>query len=221
MAPGVRLDSRRALFHETQGWLAVADLHYGYEVHRRRQGALLPDWGMPQCEEVLRGLLEDHQPRCLILVGDVMDGAGSAPQTAELLDRLEALVPEIVCIEGNHDRPALRKQRPFVKQHLEEGFVFHHGHQTQPGAMDAGEERCVHITGHEHPAWTLRDGAGLRLKLPALVRQQVGPGLEHWILPAFSPWAAGGEYSSPLPRLATWVCAPGRVWQVGGGGGGA
>lgn len=231
MAPGVRLDSRRALFHESQGWLAVADLHYGYEVHRRRQGALLPDWGMPQCEEVLRGLLEDHQPRRLILVGDVMDGSGSAAQTSDLLDRLGALVPEIVCIEGNHDRPALRKQRPFVKTHCEDGFVFHHGHQIRPGAMDdaaetspinlplgEGQEKCVHITGHEHPAWTLRDGAGLRLKLPALVRQQAGPGLEHWILPAFSPWAAGGEYTSPLPRLATWVCAPGRVWQVEGAG---
>ncbi|MDB6073660.1 MAG: hypothetical protein JWO89_1300, partial [Verrucomicrobiaceae bacterium] len=28
------LDSRRALYHEEQCWLAVADIHFGYELNR-------------------------------------------------------------------------------------------------------------------------------------------------------------------------------------------
>ena len=44
---GCLLDSRRALYHETQNWLAVADVHFGYELNRARQhGALPPQWGM-------------------------------------------------------------------------------------------------------------------------------------------------------------------------------
>ncbi len=198
--------------HAAQGWLAVADLHYGYELHRSRQGALLPDWGMAQCEAVLIGLIRDYEPRRLILVGDIMDGSGSAAETATMLQRIRPLVPELVCIEGNHDRPALRKGWTFVASHEEPGFVFHHGHrwETMP---TGGDEQVIHITGHEHPAIHLRDGAGLRLKLPALVQQRLSATTQHWILPAFSPWAAGGEYASAHARIATWVCASQRVWS--------
>jgi hypothetical protein len=33
------------------------------------------------------------------------------------------------------------------------------------------------------------------------------------VLPAFSPWAAGGAYSSSSARR-TWLCTPGRVWPL-------
>jgi len=66
----------------------------------------------------------------------------------------------------------------------------------------------VHICGHEHPALLLSDGAGLKLKLPALVQDQfkARPEVQHWILPAFSPWAGGSKYESANPRLASWGC---------------
>jgi hypothetical protein len=35
VAHNVILDRRLALFHECQGWLAVADLHFGYELSQR------------------------------------------------------------------------------------------------------------------------------------------------------------------------------------------
>jgi hypothetical protein len=63
---GVILDARHALVHPGAGWMAVADVHFGYEARRRRAGALLPDWGMPQCERVLHELVQDHQPARLI-----------------------------------------------------------------------------------------------------------------------------------------------------------
>ncbi|MCA1963585.1 MAG: metallophosphoesterase, partial [Prosthecobacter sp.] len=146
VAPGVLLDSRRALVHPAQGWLAVADLHFGYEQRRRREGALLPDWGMAQAEQALLSLLADHQPQRLILVGDVMDGAGTVRETLDLLERLRAQV-EVICVEGNHDRAALKTRAGFLSRWQEQGFLFEHGHQPlspQPGS--------ILITGHEHPA---------------------------------------------------------------------
>lgn len=208
IAPGIVLDSRRALVHRTQGWMAVADLHYGYERHRRRQGALLPDWGMAATAEALHALLADHAPQRLILAGDIMDGAGSAEETAAFLAELRCRV-ELVCLRGNHDRPALGRHLPMERTYSDAGFLFHHGHE-----LVEAEPGLIHITGHEHPAVKLSDGAGLRLKLPALVCERLPCGGQRWVLPAFSPWAAGGELESAHERLATWVCAPGRVWRV-------
>ncbi|MBE2284241.1 MAG: metallophosphoesterase [Prosthecobacter sp.] len=208
----VLLDSRRALVHATQRWMAVADIHFGYEVHQAKKGALLPDFGMPQIEQTLKALIADHLPRRLILVGDIMDGSGSAEETLNLLACLQPHVAEIICILGNHDRPALRRSWPFVETHREEGFLFSHGHHFKKVENHATDGDAVHITGHEHPAVSLSDGAGLRLKLPALVRELIAQSRERWILPAFSPWAAGGAYASRTVK-EHWICAPGRVWR--------
>lgn len=212
VTPDVLLDSRRALVNARQGWMAVADIHFGFEVHRSKQGALLPDFGMDAIQTSLLSLLADHCPRRLILVGDIMDGTGSVGETVQLLEALQPYVSEIVCISGNHDRSALRKNWPFVATHREDGFIFSHGH-----AFHLVEELCtpadqIHVTGHEHPAVTFSDGAGLHLKLPALVRETIAESRERWILPAFSPWAAGGVYTSENLK-ERWVCAPGRVWR--------
>ncbi len=42
VSPGVLLDGRLALFHQEQRWLAVADLHFGYELSQRAAGRLVP-----------------------------------------------------------------------------------------------------------------------------------------------------------------------------------
>ncbi|SKB05851.1 putative phosphoesterase [Prosthecobacter debontii] len=199
--------------------MALADVHYGYEVHRSRQGALLPKWGMQQCGETLFSLIDDYQPQRLILVGDIMDGSFSAAETGLFLDQLRERVPELILVEGNHDRPALRRGWSLIRSHCEEGFFFTHGHEgIAPPSMDIeprfSPSSLIAITGHEHPAISLTDGAGLRLKLPALIQQQCSQHREHWILPAFSPWAAGGRFQPSSTVLATWACTAKRVWKI-------
>lgn len=209
---GILLDSRRAVIHTQQRWMAIADIHFGFEVNRSKQGALLPDFGMDAIQHTLLALIEDYLPRRLILVGDIMDGSGSAEETVKLLEALQPNVAEIISISGNHDRSALRKNWPFVDAHREPGFLFSHGHHFNAVDEQASDTDTIHITGHEHPTISLSDGAGLRLKLPALVREQIGESRERWLLPAFSPWAAGGAYKSPN-IIEQWICAPGRVWR--------
>jgi hypothetical protein len=118
----------------------------------------------------------------------------------------------MICILGNHDRAALRRNWPFVEVHREQGFLFSHGHcfETVEGVATSAD--AIHITGHEHPAITLADGAGLRMKLPAFVRDALAGTRERWLLPAFSPWAAGGTYKS-AGLIEQWICAPQRVWR--------
>ena len=82
---GVGLDSRLALVHAGAGWMALADVHYGYEVARRADGGLFPLWGMATVEERVGALLDFHCPDRLILLGDVVDGGREAPVGQKLL----------------------------------------------------------------------------------------------------------------------------------------
>lgn len=194
--------------------MAIADIHYGYEVNRSKQGAMLPDWGNEICRESLLALLADHQPAELVLVGDIMDGAAATQAVAELLAELQTRVERLILVEGNHDRALVRQGWPFTQSHHSGSFLFHHGHLAIALPTDGEPSlQAITITGHVHPALILTDGAGLKLRLPAFIRQQTAADSQHWILPAFSPWAAGGVYRSDHPRLATWACSQNRIWQ--------
>jgi metallophosphoesterase superfamily enzyme len=211
---GCVLDSRRALYHPEGHWLAAADIHFGYELNRARQhGALLPQWGMAATQSRLMALLEHYKPKVLILAGDIMDGGGSVAETLRFLHALRECVCTLICVEGNHDRTALRKDGSFVLIHREPGFCFHHGHKFDR-MVSSTPDGLVHITGHEHPTLNLSDGAGLRLRLPALVQQQRSSGdrvVENWILPAFSPWAGGSPYDAGHDIQEVWGCSDSRV----------
>src|SRR6266446_7654327 len=108
IAPNVLLDGRLALFHERERWLAVADLHFGYELSQRAAGCLVPLWGMTSIEERLAQLLDEYQPRQLIIVGDLVHDKASLAEAVELLSRLRERC-EVIALAGNHDRQVARK----------------------------------------------------------------------------------------------------------------
>jgi metallophosphoesterase superfamily enzyme len=226
----VVLDSRLALWHEKQRWLACSDLHFGYELKQRALGGLFPLWGMENVETRLRALIAHYEPQKLILVGDIMDCAGSMDETLGLIAALSREC-EVVCIAGNHDHPALLRRSGFVQSHTEDGFFFHHGHcmKEMSGKPKRGtaREKRVHITGHLHPAHVFADGAGLSLKLPAFVQsstrrihEDVAHNAPCWVLPAFSPWASGTRMAEPGKGVRVSAIHRSRIVRVGGRGGG-
>jgi len=208
IAEAVLLDSRLALFHEEEKWLAVADLHFGFELSQRMAGNLFPLWGMQSIEARLLELLRDYRPSKLILVGDLIHDKSGAREFFSLITRLREQ-SDVILIAGNHDT-AISRQRSnreyssfdLVDSFATEQFEFHHGN------CDRKSNGRIQIIGHFHPAATLRDGAGLRLKFPALVQET-----NCWILPAFSPWAAGTEWEEREPGRI-WLCTPLRVLLV-------
>jgi uncharacterized protein len=215
VAPDLILDGRLGLFHRRQGWLAVADLHFGYEVSRRRAGGLWPMWGMETVEERLRALVESYQPATLILVGDIVDSSAAPTEAVAWLSGLADLGAKLVLIEGNHDRGVIRRHFDFIPSHREDGFFFHHGHlDLQPGEIGGGES-LFEITGHRHPSFRFRDGAGTSLTLPSFVMEtRPDSPMRHAVLPAFSPWAGGGSYQ-PVGKVRQWACSRQRVFEVG------
>src|SRR3981081_1216166 len=103
VAEQVLLDGRLALFHQQQRWLAVADLHYGFELSQRAAGNLFPLWGMQTIETRLHALIRDYKPRHLILLGELVHDRMAAPVFSRLLRQLRKSA-DIVLISGNHDR---------------------------------------------------------------------------------------------------------------------
>ena len=202
IAPNVLLDGRLALFHEMERWLAVADLHFGYELSQRAAGRLVPLWGMTSIEARLTGLLEEYEPCRLIIVGDLLHDAAATPAAVQLLEHLRERC-EVIALAGNHDRDAERLIE-FVPSWETPDFSFQHGHS------ETEETDRIKIIGHLHPAASIRDGAGLHLKFPALIEQE-----KRWILPAFSPWA-GGVLWPEDGQSRIWLCTPRRVLRLDG-----
>lgn len=200
IADNIVLDGRLALFHQTQRWLAIADLHYGYELSGRAAGWLIPMWGMAAIAQRLEDLIDEYAPTRLIILGDLVHDRSATDEAHKFIERL-ARECELILIAGNHDRQ-ITGAIPLVDSWRTEGFVFHHGHcASEP-------EGAIQIIGHHHPAAMISDGAGLRLKRPAFVQEE-----SCWIMPAFSPWAAGATWR-PTDSSRVWLCTPERVFPL-------
>src|SRR5712671_2076295 len=85
VAGDILLDGRLALFHQTEHWLAVADLHFGYELSQRAAGRLVPMWGMASISDRLNALMNEYEPRRLIILGDLVHDKSAAREAARLL----------------------------------------------------------------------------------------------------------------------------------------
>jgi len=199
ISPGLWLDSRLALWLEPLRLLVMADLHWGYAASHRARGNLLPWWGDEEISRRLHALVTDYQPERMLWLGDIVHAAEGRAAVERYLR--ETTIP-ITLLAGNHDRRwTAARERTFQSGR----FFFHHGDTPQtapPGSLE--------LIGHHHPAAGWSDGAGTRLKLPALVASP-----RRIILPAFSPWAAGTPWNERLAgddRL--WAVAPSRIFPL-------
>lgn len=194
------LDSRLALYHRRDRWLAVADLHYGFELSQRSQGRLVPFWGMRSIEQRLGELLRHYRPTHLLIVGDLVHDAASFAAASAFLEKLQEMC-EVIVMAGNHDRH-LEGRLPMRIAWETPEFRFEHGH------CGSGTENVIRVIGHHHPAASLTDGAGLRIKMPAFIQEE-----RCWILPAFSPWAGGVTWRRKAGSRV-WLCTPTRVLEL-------
>lgn len=199
IAPGAWLDAALALWLAPEQTLVIADLHWGYARSHRVRGSLMPLWGDGDIEVRLRMLLERYRPHRLVWLGDSLHTLAGRAQAETFLDSLPRDL-ETAILVGNHDRKWARSTGTSLQLG---NYFLHHGDQTE-----TPPRHLIEIIGHYHPAVTWRDGAGLSLKLPALVQ---GP--QRWILPAFSPWADGTDWTRQRKAEETlWSISPKRIF---------
>jgi metallophosphoesterase superfamily enzyme len=197
--PDVWLDSRCALWLAAERTLVIADLHWGYVASHRARGNLLPWWGDDEIEQRLNQLVHDYTPVEMIWLGDVVHAAEGSARAETFLRTAQV---RITTIAGNHDR---RWRHAGEKTATRGRYFFHHGDAAPVLPPD-----CIEITGHHHPAIGWADGAGTRVKLPALVASR-----RRLILPAFSPWAAGTPWTVSTEGEETlWAISPTRIFAL-------
>jgi metallophosphoesterase superfamily enzyme len=200
--PGWRLSSERSLYLESERTLVVADMHWGYAESHRRAGNLLPLWGDEALRRRLTRVLEHYRPARMIWLGDSLHTRDAAPIAEAFLAGLRPEL-EVVILAGNHDRKWPRAN--LVEFRLGD-IVFHHGDRARP--LEGG---LSEIIGHIHPAMSLGDGAGMRLKVPVLVE-----GRSRVILPCFSDWSSGATWNGNLvPGDRVWIISARKIWRAG------
>jgi metallophosphoesterase superfamily enzyme len=199
--PGWRLSAERSLFLARESTLVVADIHWGYADSHRHAGNLLPLWGNEQLKRRLEFLLAHYRPNRMIWLGDSLHTRGGAKLAEDFLDGISPEV-EVIVLAGNHDRSWSRAD---LSEYRLGECIFHHG--DQPRKVEAGH---IEIIGHIHPAFAWSDGAGLRLKVPALVE---GP--NRIILPCFSEWSSGATWNENLGEGdKLWLISARKIWDV-------
>jgi metallophosphoesterase superfamily enzyme len=164
-------------------------------------GWLIPLWGMEAIERRLNELVEQYEPARLILAGDIVHSTVAKRQAESLITRLSRLGSELTLIRGNHDLGL--SGLPLLDQVSVDEFRFHHGH------LDLAPESSIRdVVGHVHPSWIFNDGAGSRFRRPAMIQTA-----NRFILPAFSPWAAGARFEIREPHRI-WVCGKNRILRL-------
>ncbi len=194
--PGMFACPGPALWVAEERSLLMADPHLGYAWAQRRRGQLGPLTSGDARERVV-SLMKRFQPKRLIVAGDLVH----APRpTFDERREIEATVREIsrgcevILVRGNHDRGFGRDFAGLPVRVVEswegEGYVVAHG--DSPAFR--WPERATAILGHWHPAASVRDAAGARIRYPAFLiwRRAI-------VLPAFSPFSKGLDIGRGVP----------------------
>lgn len=194
IAPSLEAHCSGALFLRAHATAILADIHLGYAWAMRRRGQLGPVVDNGARERLLR-VVDELQPRTLVLAGDVVHAPRPSMQEGQYIEAtLLALRErcELHIVLGNHDRAFLRDFSHLncltTREKVIDDYLIVHG--DKPVTSDK-----TIIMGHHHPSLKLRDAAGARQSVPIFL---VGPKLI--VMPAFSPFAAGMDVRRDLPE---------------------
>ncbi len=205
----------RALWWGAGRALIVADLHLGKCAHFRSLGVPAPLGSAEETLGRLGGLIEAFGAERVVVLGDLLhSGRWRDGETVAAVDRWMAARnrPEVMLIEGNHDRAAGELPSAWGVEvargpHEFGPFALCHDPREGEGA------RKYALAGHIHPVARLYDRAGHGLRLPCFV---VGPRAA--VLPAFGAFT-GGEPVRPRRGERVIVAGPDGVMEATPGAG--
>nr|WP_246176045.1 ligase-associated DNA damage response endonuclease PdeM [Pseudochrobactrum saccharolyticum] len=153
------LDPRGVLYLPSYRTLVVSDLHLEKGSFFAKRGMMLPPYDTLATLALLKTIIDDYQPSCVISLGDSFhdcQGASRLADEASSLLRQMMKSRQWLWIEGNHDpvHPAGLEGESMAQFRLG-GLIFRH----EPLAGDnAGE-----VAGHLHPAAKIiRQGRSVR-----------------------------------------------------------
>lgn len=202
MANGRAAHASGALWLQGERTVVIADVHLGYAwaMRRRRQLGPVAEGGV---QAKLRAVLQELEPKTVVLLGDVVHAPKPSPGERQLVEetlREIASRAQLVVVTGNHDRQ-------FARDYAGLGLTIAHAFETETLLAVHGDKPVAiggkhAVVGHIHPALGVVDDAGASQRVPVFLS-----GKHCTVLPAFSPFAAGMEIGPTLPEpVASWMC---------------
>lgn len=194
--PGFAAHATGAMWLPEERTALVADLHLGYAWAQRRRGQLGP-LTSGNVHEKLDRVFEDLRPERLVVLGDMVHAPRPSEGERAEIERAVKTIQErseLILVRGNHDRAFERDFAhlgvPVVSTWEGNEVLAIHGDQYN----FAWPENKRLVLGHWHPTVSICDAAGAVQRLAVFL---VYP--RFWILPAFSPFAAGFDVGRGLP----------------------
>jgi uncharacterized protein len=196
----------KALWWPAQATLFVADVHLGKAAAYRALGQPVPSGTTHDNLQALGGLMDRHQARRLVVLGDFLHAASA--RTPAVLQALEAWCTRyreasLVLVRGNHDDRAGDPPSHLGIEVVDEPWLL-------------GPFACCHypqthashfvLAGHDHPVCHLSGPGRDALRLPCWVHTPAGA-----TFPAFGRFT-GGHRVMPRPGLSLYPIGGGRVW---------
>ena len=190
----------RAAFAPASASLFVADVHIGKAATFRALGLPAPAGTTRENLARLDSLIDDMQPRTLVVLGDLFHSRDAFRDTT--LDefaawRMRRQALDIILVLGNHDAKAGAEGRRLGLQivrepHAFDGLICRH-------YPPVDETDAPTLAGHLHPQARLSGPGRDTLRLPCFVMRP-----ESLILPAFGEFTGG---SIATADLQTSLCA--------------
>ena len=173
-----------ALLWDAQSLLCVSDLHLGKsERIARRSGQLVPPYDSLETLIRLKDLIDQHDPKTVICLGDSFDDLQAGQEfNPDLRQFLITLIAgrKWIWITGNHDPGPLDIQGSWKSEASQSGLTFRH--IAEKGA-EPGE-----VSGHFHPKARIK---GQRRPCFCYDKRRL-------ILPAFGTYTGGLRASDPV-----------------------
>lgn len=196
----------RAIWWGACQTLLIADLHLGKAATFRARGLPVPAGNTARDLQRLSKLIQDHHPRRLLILGDLIHAPESEPTLQTFLNwRQQYPHLTISVVLGNHDRHLPREILPHAVEVYDSSFQeagFEFTHQT----VDC--PTVPTLAGHLHPMVRLTDFDGSGIHVPCFV---IGDRLI--ILPAFSQFT-GGCRVPHRPGTTCYAVGAGKVVPV-------
>jgi len=210
----LRLFPEKGAYWIERKTIFVADTHFGKSAAFRRRGIPIPAGTTDADLTRLGRLLDATRAERAIFLGDLVhEGRATDEKTLEQLSRWRAdrSCVDMVLILGNHDA-ALDRIGAALSLHVyaqreEPPFILRHDppRDRLAGGANGG---LYALTGHVHPAVSLFDNLGGRLRAPCF-----------WFTPTFAVLPAFGGFTgcyevAPAPDDGVYVVGDAELAQV-------
>ena len=175
----VELLPQKALFLPASRSLLIADMHIGKAMHFRKSGMPLPADASERDFEVLTGIIQTHDPREIIFLGDLFHSHQNTEWSALQSFLNDHTAIRFALVPGNHDRFSAKFcagiRLDLLPEHFELGpFSLSHA------PSDIPVPGFYQLCGHLHPGVALHGKGRMQVKLPCFWL-----GASTGVLPAF------------------------------------